>query len=193
MQLLSCCASIFQQQQCRHDQVVVMYNRRDVALCKHCWSSPETQAPRFEYMVVTFTTDSRRLLSGLGLTSADQCNKTAAAYKMELEALGGATRPLDCARASASAQLIRCNSFGHGQHCCVKYLDNTGASFQRVHSTTINLKGLVCLQGSQNVALLVEMLWVLLWKEVSQHLKHLCTCLLSLGTSKSCQAVHGTP
>ncbi len=40
-------------------------------------------------MVVTFTTVSQQLLSGLGLTNADGWNKTAA-YKMKLEALGGA-------------------------------------------------------------------------------------------------------
>jgi len=96
-----------------------MCNKVDMVLCMHCWSSPETQAPNLKYMVVTFTTDSQQLLSGLWFALADQCNNSATAYKGKLAF--SAICPPDCAVASAlhsSSDHID-DSFGHEQQRCV--------------------------------------------------------------------------
>ena len=71
------------------------------------------------------------------------------------------------------------------EHC---YLNNACTCLQRIHRPAYNLKGLLRLQGGQNVAFPQEMLRILFWKEVCQQLEHLCACLLSLGTERVCQS-----
>lgn len=59
-------------------------------------------------------------------------------------------------------------------------LHKAGASLKGVHCATFNLKHLVCLQGGQGVAPLLEVGWVLCGQELGQHSQHFSTRLFRL-------------